>query len=167
MRMVRLSLAVILLSVLAARASAQDPGYKGWGPRVGITLDPDQIHLGAHVDFGHFAEHVRFQPSIEAGFGDDVILGAFQFDAVYRFRTAWEAWSPYLGGGPVLAIVDFDHDDVHGRGLDDDHTETEAGLNIVGGIERGLSGGDRFFLEARIGLIDAPDLKFTAGWTFF
>ncbi len=41
------------------------------------------------------------------------------------------------------------------------------GLNVLGGIEKGLSDGDRFFTEAKLGFADAPDFKLTVGWTFY
>ena len=42
-----------------------DIGFRGWGPRLGVSINPDQFHFGAHLDFGNFARHVRFQPNIE------------------------------------------------------------------------------------------------------
>ena len=38
---------------------------------------------------------------------------------------------------------------------------------MLGGVEKGLSGGNRLFLEAKMGMVDAPDLKLTLGWTFY
>lgn len=135
-------------------------GFQGWGPRLGATLDPDQVHFGAHVDFGNLARRVRLQPNIELGIGDDFTIGALNFELNYRFREEWEVWTPYLGGGIGLLLISHDVE-----GLDDD-TNTEFGGSILGGIEKGISDGDRFFLEAKIGLVDAPDFKFTIGWTF-
>jgi len=37
---------------------------------------------------------------------------------------------------------------------------------FLGGIEKGLSSGSRFFLEGKVGFIDAPDFQINAGWTF-
>jgi hypothetical protein len=44
----------------------------------------------------------------------------------------------------------------------DDDTNTDAGFNILLGVEnsRGL------FFEFKIGAIDSPDFKFGVGWTF-
>jgi hypothetical protein len=142
-----------------AQDASDDVGFRGWGPRLGLTVDPDQVHFGAHWDFGHFARRVRFQPNVEIGLSDDVTIAAFNFEAAYRFRSRWDVWAPYLGGGPGLSIINRD-----GPG-DDSHTD--VGFNIVGGIERGLSDGDRFFTEFKLGLIDAPDVKMTMGWTFY
>jgi hypothetical protein len=162
------TLLTFALGATGTRADAgSDPmthvGFRGWGPRVGLTLDPDQIHFGAHLDFGHFARHVRFQPNIEMGFGDDLMLVTANFEAAYRFRQAWDVWSPYVGGGIGINHARFDSGPAG-----DDETSTDLGVNVLGGIERGLSSGNRFFVEVKLGLVDeSPDAKATVGWTFY
>ena len=133
-------------------------GFRGWGPRVGLTMDPDQVHVGAHMDYGVFGPRVRFQPNVEVGFGEDITLVAFNFEAAYRFRDRWDAWTPYLGGGLGLNWWNYDRYD---------DSDTDVGASLLGGIERGLKSGNRFFIEAKLGLADSPDAKFTAGWTFY
>lgn len=150
-----------------SRANAQndpltDVGFRGWGPRVGITMNPDQVHFGAHVDFGNFAEHVRFQPNVEVGIGDNLFVVALNAEAAYRFASQWDVWTPYLGGGIGINFVSLD-EDVAGV----DNSSTNFGLNLLGGIEKGLANGHRFFVEGKLGLADAPDFKATVGWTFF
>lgn len=159
--LIAVAFAAALGPTLALAGPDTDVGFRGWGPRVGMSIDPDQVHFGAHLDFGQFARHVRFQPNIEMGFGDNVRLIAFNAEAAYRFSSNWDAWAPYLGGGVGAnnRRVDFDH------GPDD--SETDLGLNVLGGIEKGLSNGDRFFIEAKASLNDVPDLKATVGWTFY
>ena len=98
--------AVPMVSV--AQVSSDAVGYRGWGPRVGLTVDPDQIHFGVHSDFGYMAHRVRFQPNLEIGVLDDVTIAAFNFEATYRFRRTWDAWAPYAGGGPSLNVVNRD-----------------------------------------------------------
>ncbi len=152
--------ATIILLAGTTYSQDSEPGYRGWGPRVGLSLDPDQVHFGGHVDFGNFAKRLRFQPNLEIGFGDDLRLIALNFELNYRFSEEWDVWTPYLGGGLGVLLIEYDTE-----GLDDD-SNTELGASILGGIEKGLSGGDRFFIEAKPGLVDAPDLKLTIGWTF-
>lgn len=157
--------ALLLLAFGTPGLMAQDneyrTGFRGWGPRLGATLEPDQVHFGVHADLGNFAERIRFQPNFELGFGDDITLMAFNFDAAYRFATNWNVWSPYLGGGVGLNVYSFD------TGPLEDETNTEVGVNLVGGIEKGLRNGDRFFIEGKVGLADAPDFKVAVGWTFY
>ncbi len=159
-KIVAVMLVLFVAGIGSAHAQEERTGFKGWGPRVGVTLDPDQIHIGAHADFGNFAQHLRLQPNFELGFGDDLTVGALNFEVNYRFREQWDVWTPYAGGGLGLIFISYDTD---GLG---DGSDTELGASVLGGIEKGLSGGNRFFLEAKLGLADAPDFKITAGWTF-
>ena len=46
-------------------------------------------------------------------------------------------------------------------------SQTDLGVNLLGGIEKGLSNGDRFFIEGKFSLNDVPDAKVTVGWTFY
>jgi hypothetical protein len=154
-----LALTAGILVAVSGVARADDVGYRGWGPRVGLTIDPDQVHFGAHIDYGNLARHVRLQPNVEVGIGDDLTLVALNFEAAYRFSSRWDVWTPYLGGGPSVQFVGNDN----GLG---DGSNTEMGLNLLGGIDKGLASGSRFFMEAKLGLVDAPDFKFTVGWTF-
>ncbi len=153
-------LSVALLPALALAAPGTDVGFRGWGPRVGVSLNPDQVHFGAHLDFGQFANHVRFQPNVELGFGDNVKLFTLNAEAAYRFSANWDVWSPYLGGGVGANIKSVD------AGNNND-SETDIGVNVLGGIEKGLSNGDRFFIEGKFSLNDVPDAKVTVGWTFY
>jgi hypothetical protein len=151
----------VALAPAPARADPDTEGYRGWGTRVGLSLDPDQIHFGAHIDFGHFARHVRFQPNVEFGFGGHMKLFALNAEAAYRFSSRWDAWSPYLGGGLGANIKNFDNDN------DNNNSHTDLGINVLGGIEKGLLNGNRFFIETKFSLNDAPDAKVTVGWTFY
>jgi hypothetical protein len=158
-RMIIILAIAIILGTGSAYSQGTGMGFRGWGPRLGLTIDPDQIHFGIHADFGDFTQRLRFQPNFELGFGDNLTVGTTNFEVNYRFRQNWAVWTPYLGGG--LGIIFVDRDNSLGGGND-----TDLGANIMGGIEKGIAGGDRFFIEAKIGLADAPDMKFTVGWTF-
>ena len=152
---------VALVPALALAGPDTDVGFRGWGPRVGLSINPDQVHFGGHLDFGQFAKHVRFQPNVELGFGDNVDLFTVNAEAAYRFSAQWDVWSPYLGGGVGANIKRYQQ-----RNNDKD-TETDLGVNLLGGIEKGLSSGDRFFIEGKFSLNDVPDVKVTVGWTFY
>ncbi|MDM7915779.1 MAG: hypothetical protein ACE15D_17675 [Candidatus Eisenbacteria bacterium] len=156
---------LLALALFTGLAFAQDEtsiGFRGWGPRVGATLNPDQFHFGAHLDFGQFANHFRFQPNVELGIGDGSTLAALNLETNYRINSTWESWSPYIGGGVGVNFVGSED-----KGLTGNDTDTQLGLNVMGGLERGLDNGDRFFGEAKVGFADSPDLKLTVGWTFF
>jgi hypothetical protein len=161
----RMVLIAALLAAALGPATAlagpdTDIGFRGWGPRVGLSIDPDQFYFGAHLDFGNFARHVRFQPNVELGFGDHLKLLTINGEAAYRFSSAWDVWTPYLGGGLGANIKSIDN------GGNND-SETDLGVNLLGGIEKGLTNGDRFFIEGKFSLNDVPDAKIAVGWTFY
>ena len=164
MKSTRMILTAALLGVALGSAPAPaspetDIGFRGWGPRIGLSLSPDQVHFGAHLDFGQFANHIRFQPNLELGFGDHVKLFTVNAEAAYRFSAQWNVWSPYLGGGVGLNIMSVDNGN--------NKSQTDLGVNLLGGIEKGLANGDRFFVEGKISLNEVPDAKVTVGWTFY
>jgi hypothetical protein len=150
-----LRLAVVaLLCAFPAVASASGSGYRGWGPRVGITSDPDQVIGGVHFDMGELAPHVRWEPNFEIGFGDDVnsfsgnVLFAYYFPQ--QGNVTW-----YAGGQPAVVFFDVDNGD----------SETEIGVDAVGGIETKV-GGARMLFEIQLGFGDIHDAKFLVGWKF-
>jgi len=150
---------IILLLAFTANAGTRPAGYYGMGPRIGFTVNPDQFHFGGHIDFGELTTNLMMVPNLEIGIGDNLTTVAPSFELDYRFRSDWGVWSPYLGGsmGPIFYSAR------HGEGSD-----TQFGLYIEGGIMKGFSGRNSgyFFIEAKLGLADAPDAKFTIGWTF-
>ena len=150
--------ALALFLVPAAHASG---GYQGWGPRLGLTMDPDQFHFGAHADLSTGKRNLRLQPNLELGLGNDLTVLSLQLDGAFRLNSNWDAWSPYLGGGVGWYVIG-DGDD----GIANGKTTNGAGLSPLVGIERGLSSGSRYFIEAKVGFFDAPEVKLTTGWTF-
>ena len=157
-------LAGILCAMTATYARASSPyrgGLPGWGPRLGVTMDPDQVHFGVHLDAGSFADRFRFQPNVELGLSDELTVLAFNGEFAYRFNSDWGEWSPYLGGGLGINLYDDN------RPMRHDRSRADLGASVLGGIETGIGGGDRFFMETKLGLVDSPDLKFGVGWTFY
>ena len=159
-------LALVVLAGLATPAFAQQAGprlgWNGWGVRVGLTSDPDQVHGGVHFELGEFARNVRFRPTIELGFGDDVTFLQAHAEVHYVFSKV-QVWKPYVGGGAGFNYVKLD--DPPGLGGDDD--DTNVGLMGVGGVETRLKSGVGFGFELKIGLTDDdPDFKVAAVWTW-
>ena len=144
-------------------AVTDDIGFYGWGPRAGFTVSPDQFHVGVHFDLGNFAERIRFVPNAEIGFGDDITLFAANLNVTFRFDNDWNEWSPYVGSG-VGAVVASRNDDPNDPLSS--KTDFNAGVNLIGGIDRQLDSGNRFLLEGKVGFGDIPDFKLALGWTF-
>lgn len=152
------TLTVGLFCGLTPFANARPVGFHGIGPRFGFTLNPDQFHVGGHLDLGDVSTNLMMQPNLEIGFGDDLTTIAPSFELDYRFRSDWGAWTPYLGGGigPVFYSAK------------QGGSASELGLYMQFGIGKGSAGSQsgHFFLEGKLGLVDAPDFKATVGWTF-
>jgi hypothetical protein len=158
----RLLLGGVFLGCVLATGAGASPAFRGWGPRIGLTIDPDQFHFGAHADLGEFTDRVRFQPNVEIGLGDNVTTLAFNAEAFYQFDGEL---GPYAGGGLAINHWSFDGGDDNPFGDDVSGSDTELGINALGGVELHDRDGDTFFLEGKIGLVDSPDFKLTLGMT--
>src|ERR1051325_1451364 len=88
------SVMVVIGAMWAQPASAQIRA----GVRGGLSVDPDQVYVGGHIQTTPLIDQVRFRPNIEVGFGDDVTLTAFNFEFVYGFPSKGP-WHVYAGGG--------------------------------------------------------------------
>lgn len=142
-----LSLLLGLVVLSSTPAAAQDAGVRG-----GLSVDPDQFYFGGHFETSPLIDRLHFRPNVEVGFGDDVTLIAANMEFVYKFPRRG-GWGVYAGAGPALNVVMLD---------DADDSDTEAGLNLLIGVEqtRGLC------FEFKVGAVDSPDFKFGVGWTF-
>jgi len=127
-------------------ASAQDGGIRG-----GISVDPDQFYFGGHLETSPLIDRLHFRPNVEVGVGDDLTLIAANMEFVYKFSTRRD-WNLYAGAGPALNIYM----------VDDRDSETEAGVNVLVGVEQSKG----LFFEFKLGLIDSPDFKFGVGYTW-
>jgi hypothetical protein len=147
--------ALVGAMVIATPAPAMAQFGSGFGVRAGVSADPDQFHFGAHYDTGPLFERLSFRPNVELGVGDNVTTVTVNFEFAYWIPIPRRPWAVYVGGGPALNV--FRSDDAHGG-----NTDTEPGFNLLIGLghRRG------FFAEAKLGLIDSPEAKFTVGYTW-
>ncbi len=155
---------LVLISTVPALA-ANTPAF---GLRGGFTLDPDQIHIGAHVKAAELTPNLMFLPNAEFGFGDHITLIALNAEVAYTFpRTNWSGWHPYAGGGLGFNIWEYHVGYLHYGEFGYDNSETDIGVNLLFGVSKVLNIGHEFFFELKLGLSDSPDAKFTFGLTFF
>ena len=128
---------------------------QGVGVRGGLSVDPDQFYFGIHYDTGPLVDKLSFRPNVEAGFGSEATLVAFNLEFAYPIPLPSQAWGLYVGGGPAAVLTTTD------RG---DHNDTDGG----GGFNLliGLSHRDGFFTELKVGVIDSPSLKIGIGYSF-
>jgi len=131
----------------------------GAGVRAGATLDPDQAHLGLHLNLGEFAGRVRLQPNIEIGVGSNMTVVAINPEVIVTFRRKGR-WTPYAGGGLGLNLVRHDEKVFPGE-----ENELEIGLNLLGGYETKVGERLKLFIEGKFGIGDSPEFKATFGFT--
>jgi hypothetical protein len=156
-----------LMAALATLAASTAGAATGWGLRAGVTFDPDQVHVGAHVYAGELFDNGYFVPNVEVGFSDHLTLIALNPELVYRFdRRSASRWGFYVGGGLGVNIIKWDDGDDFPFDRHND-TDTDLGVNFLGGMLNRLSSGNEFFLELKLGVADSPDAKVTVGLTFF
>ncbi len=158
------ALVVVLAAILPALAqqprSQQGLHLVGWGPRVGVASDPDQIVGGVQFDLGEIVPNLRFVPNAEIGLGDDHTILSVTAPVHYRFRVD-APLTPYVGGGLVVGFVDRDLPEP----VRDDRS-IEIGAKAIGGVEWRLRGGARFALELDLHASDVYDAQVMTSWTF-
>lgn len=170
MKRLRRTAAVIGCALLAAfspaawaqeTASPTPPrsASSGWGVRVGLASDPDQIVGGVQFDLGEIADRVHFEPVLELGLGDDHTILAGTGAVWYDFGPQGQV-RPYAGGGVTLGVIDRD------KPAAADDTDFEIGLRALGGASWRLEGGREFFLELDLVFGDIHDAQIVAGWRF-
>jgi hypothetical protein len=131
---------------------------KGWGLRGGLASDPDQLVFGAHWDLGEIVKHLRLQPNVELGLGDDVLTLFGEFSAHYMFRVQ-SKFTPYAGGGVVIGLADYDRPN-------NNDTSVEGGARLIGGLQWPLNNGNPIAVEANIGIGDIHEFQVKVAYTF-
>jgi hypothetical protein len=147
--------------LIPAAALAQTRMITTAGPRVGLSLDPDQVVFGGQLAVGEIAPDLTFDPNLELGFGDNCQVVALNLDLHYHFAVAGTRWSPYAGGGLGLNFIEVDVE-----APVRDRSSTEVGGNLILGAGIPTRAGNRFFGEVKFGLGDIPSLKLLVGWNF-
>jgi hypothetical protein len=147
-RTVSLLLTAAALVLIAPGASAQNT----WGPRAGLSANPDQLVVGAHLQFP-VATNLYFLPNADVAFGDDVFTFSLNGDLAYRFASD-ASIKPYVGGG--LSYFNYD---VDGGGTFD-----EIGVGVLVGFWFNSNAATPFFVQGKLFLDDSlPDFKVMAG----
>ncbi len=137
---VRVLAGVALVMLTAVPVQAQ-----GWGLRGGANVNPDQVFFGASYEFGPLVENLWLQPSGDIGVGSNTTLLAANIDLIYRlWQPRNSPWRLDVGGGPGVTHFRFD-----------DHSDTEAGINLVTALLHSSGWGSEF----RIGFLDSPDVR--------
>jgi opacity protein-like surface antigen len=150
----------LILGLAAVPSQAQNLGFRGWGLRAGLSSDPDQGVVGVQFNLGEFAPQLRFQPSIEAGFGDHRDLLQVTIPVLYRFDVKGN-FTPYAGGGLGVAWIDYGNRAARRYRNTSDVVLSPVG---IGGIEWPLKAGNDVFLELNVAGDKLPSAKVVVGW---
>ncbi len=160
-RVLLLAAAIVLLGLPVSAQQSGGIELRGWGPRVGLSSDPDQVVGGVHLDMGEFADNIRFRPDVQVGFGDDVETLFVTAPVHYRFRVDQD-FVPYAGGGIAIGFVDRDLPPASSA----DDTSFEIGARLTGGLEWARGKNGAFAVELSLGFGDVHDALIVGAWTF-
>ncbi len=145
---------ICIIAGAAHSQSTDSDAAKGFGLRTGYGTNPDQFVIGAQAVLGKTLGFMRFAPSIDAGFGDD--LSSYLLNADFRLLSFSPPGSPaglYAGTGASIAVYDFSNDG----------SDTEVGLNVIGGLTLPMGQKNEYNLEVRFGFGDMPELRVLFG----
>jgi hypothetical protein len=145
-----------LLMALPARAASSDIAVHGGGFRIGVADNPDQFLAGFQLNLGEFVPHLRFQPNLEIGLGDDAPLVEVTAPVHYRVLINRD-FTLYGGGGVSVAWIHYQRG---GRGNDFVIAPT-----LVGGLEWPY-GASHLFTELSASGGALHDAKLMFGWNF-
>jgi hypothetical protein len=156
-----LTFALLSLGVVLASPARAGEIILGLGGRMGVTLSPNQVHVGMHADLGELVENLHLRPNVELGVGSDRTVLAVNPEVVYMFRDrARGKLTPYAGGGLGFNFISWEDRSHH---MDDD--DFGVGLNLLGGVEYQVSDKASVFFESKFGVGDSPDVKLAFGFT--
>lgn len=147
---------------------AKPTWLQAYGPRVGFSIDPDQLTIGGYVGTTEFSPNFRARPSIDLGFGNDFFTWLTNADVQYEFPTTSFPAVPFVGAGLGIGYYKNDIPEVTTAfgTVGGSASSTEIGLNLYGGLENDLGGSRTGSIELRLGLGDIPDFKVTAALGF-
>ncbi|HEX7070942.1 MAG TPA: hypothetical protein VF190_09060 [Rhodothermales bacterium] len=165
--------AVLFLSALfVAPASAQLTNV-GIGPRAGYDFDWESLFLGVDARASVPSLPVSFNVSGDyffledfEGFGSDASQSLIKvsLNAIYEIGIDNQVFTPYVGAGLAISRYSLDVESDFG-GIDVGGSETDLGLNILGGAMFG-SGSLRPFAQLYLTLGDGSTVGIAGGVLF-
>ena len=134
------------------------------GFRTGVTLDPELIMIGAHMQMGPiFSSDLFFRPNIEFAWGEVSTMFSINPEVIYRLPITARAgrWASYVGFGPGFNFVNQSFESGEDR-FSDFHSA--IGLNLFGGLHN--RNGMFVELKASVYSEPAPTLRLILGYNF-
>ena len=141
------ALVLVLAFAMAIPAmAATDIGFKGIGGRLAY-VDPEgsydgTIGFGAVVDLGEWIPQLHWDASVlywssSAGYSyGDFKIHDFGLRSSVKYHFITGPWKPYAGGGIGIHMYGWTYDYDPGYPYaTSDNTETQFGIQILGGVE--------------------------------
>ena len=151
----RSTVAAVGLLLLAPSASyAQGIGFQG-----GMTVNPEQIYVGTHLELPLGSDQLVLRPAIDGGFGNDLRVAAIGAEIQYRLALGNSGWRLSQGFGPSVYVARF-----ASSLQDEDVTDVSGAWTYAFGLVN--EGG--FFVEFKGGGsrgVAIPMLRIGAGFT--
>ncbi len=83
-------------------AHAQGIGFQG-----GMTVNPEQVYVGTHMELPLGSDQIVLRPAIDGGFGNGLRVAAIGAEIQYRFELGNSGWRLSQGFGPSVYIARF------------------------------------------------------------
>jgi len=164
----KLCLGLIAATVVGAATANPVDAQVRFGANLSWGSDAD-LGLGARLNFGvgsladskpieGLATFDYFFP--DSGFGSDATYWTLTGNAIYRFVERGKGVTPYAGGGVLIARMTEDT----GTGT---RSDSDLGLNLLGGLRFKTSGTLIPFAEARIEIVPDRSQLVLSGGVYF
>ena len=79
---------------------AQGIGFQG-----GVTVNPEQVYVGTHIELPLGSDQLVLRPAIDGGFGSDLRVAAIGAELLYRIDLGNSGWRLSQGFGPSVYIA--------------------------------------------------------------
>jgi hypothetical protein len=144
----RVWLRAVLVAAALTAPAAPVFAQVTFGPRGGVSGEPDQVFLGAHIETPDLGHRVTFRPNFEVGFGSDVTLLTANLELVHWMPLPNSRWQLYAGGGIGTNFW-----------IDDVDKVMSGVLNAVFGLQHDAG----LFAEMKVGM--QPRVKIMVGYS--
>ena len=94
--------AACTLLLATSAADAQGIGFQG-----GMTIDPEQVYVGTHVELPLGSDQLVLRPAIDGSFGSGLRVAAIGAEIQYRLELGNSGWRLSQGFGPGVYVARF------------------------------------------------------------
>lgn len=95
--------AACALLLAASGAHAQGIGFQG-----GLTVNPEQVYVGTHMELPLGSDQLVLRPAVDGGFGSGLRVAAIGAELQYRIELGNSGWRLSQGFGPGVYIARLD-----------------------------------------------------------